>query len=39
MDRLTQVENRLRELKPQYEAAKASNDAATLEALRPELRP
>lgn len=38
MDRLTQVENRLRELKPQYEAAKGSGDAATLEALRPELR-
>ena len=37
-DRLTLVENRLRELKPQYEAAKASGDAATLEALRPELR-
>ena len=37
-DRLTQVENRLRELKPQYEAAKASGDAATLDALRPELR-
>lgn len=38
MDRLTVVENRLRELKPQYEAAKASGDAATLETLRPELR-
>ena len=37
-DRLTQVENRLRELKPQYEAAKAAGDAATLESLRPELR-
>lgn len=38
VDRLTVVENRLRELKPQYEAAKTSGDAATLEALRPELR-
>lgn len=38
MDRLTVVENRLRELKPQYEAAKASGDAAILEVLRPELR-
>jgi hypothetical protein len=38
VDRLTQVENRLRELKPQYEAAKASGDDGTLEALRPELR-
>lgn len=38
VDRLTVVENRLRELKPQYEAAKVSGDAATLEALRPELR-
>jgi hypothetical protein len=37
-DRLTVVEHRLRELKPQYEAAKASGDATTLEALRPELR-
>ena len=37
-DRLAQVENRLRELKPQYEAAKASGDAATLDALRPELK-
>ncbi len=37
-DRLTQVENRLRELKPQYEAAKASGDSATLDALRPELK-
>lgn len=37
-DRLTVVENRLRELKPQYEAAKASGDAAMLDALRPELR-
>ena len=38
MDRLAVVEHRLRELKPQYEAAKASGDTATLEALRPELR-
>ena len=38
VDRLAQVENRLRELKPQYEAAKASGDAATLDALRPELK-
>lgn len=38
VDRLTEVENRLRELKPQYEAAKANGEAATLEALRPELR-
>ena len=38
VDRLTTVENRLRELKPLYEAAKTSGDAETLEALRPELK-
>ncbi|MGB1623376.1 MAG: hypothetical protein ACPHCZ_01550 [Candidatus Poseidoniaceae archaeon] len=38
VDRLTTVENRLRELKPLYEAAKASGDTESLDALRPELK-
>lgn len=37
-DRLSVVENRLRELKPAYEAAKQAGDSETLDALRPELK-
>lgn len=36
-DRLTVVENRLRELKPQYKSAKASGDKEALRTLVPEL--
>ena len=36
-DRLTVVENRLRELKPQYKSAKASGDKEALRELVPEL--
>ena len=36
-DRLTVVENRLRELKPQYKSAKASGDKEVLRELVPEL--
>ncbi|MAR46401.1 MAG: hypothetical protein CMA41_01160 [Euryarchaeota archaeon] len=36
-DRLTEVENMLRELKPQYKAAKAAGDKDTLRVLVPQL--
>ena len=36
-DRLTEVESELRSLKPQYEAAKASQDKAALKTLVPQL--
>ncbi len=36
-DRLTEVENKLRELKPQYKSAKAAGDKDTLRVLVPQL--
>ena len=36
-DRLSEVENELRSLKPQYEAAKAAQDKASLKTLVPQL--